>query len=89
MRQHFVEDASWRWAPFWWLFPLPFIIAADGIRFSRVFRRELALDPLMTLGRFDLTVVMAPGTVAGMGACDYTASRYACCEGSMTWHLLL
>ena len=29
------------------------------------FLRELALGPLMTFGRFDLTVLLASGTVAG------------------------
>ena len=34
------------------------------------FLRELALGPLMTFGRFDLTVLLASGTVAGTVADD-------------------
>ena len=66
------------------LFPLLFMLAADEIRFSSYFVRELALGPLMNLGRFDLAVKMAHSTVVGV-ACHRTHGRYALFEGSLTW----
>ena len=36
---------------------------SDQTRVSGVFLRELALGPLMTFGRFDLTVLLPSGTV--------------------------
>ena len=39
-------DEEWLAVLLWWLFPLPFIIAEDGIRFSETFLRELALRAL-------------------------------------------
>ena len=75
-RQHFVETwgngaAAW----FWWLFSLLLLLAAAKIRFSRAFLHELALGPLMTLGRFDLTVKMAHSMVTGKVACHRTHDR--------------
>ena len=49
---------------------------------------ELALGLLMTFGQFDVTVTLTCGTVAGTVGRHHTASRYACCEGSLTWHFL-
>ena len=39
---------------------------SEWTRVSGTFLHELALSPLMTFGRFDLTVLLACGTVAGM-----------------------
>ena len=44
----------------------------DRTRVSGAFLRELALGPLMTFGRFDLTVLLACGTVAGTVVSDRT-----------------
>ena len=44
----------------------------DRTRVSGLFLRELALDPLMTFGRLDLTVLLALGTVAGTVGDDRT-----------------
>ena len=59
----------------WVLFPLPFIVAADEIRFLATFLRELSLGPLMTFSRFDQTVEMALSTVPGVVTCDRTSGR--------------
>ena len=45
---------------------------SDRTRVSGVFLRELALGPLMTFGRFDLTVLLASGTVVGTVGDDHT-----------------
>ena len=44
----------------------------DRTRVSGAFLRELALGPLMTFGRFDLTVLLAYGTVASTVGVDHT-----------------
>ena len=53
------------------MFPLLIMGAPNVISFSGAFLRELDLEPLMTLSRFDLTVLMAPGMVT----CDHTSAR--------------
>ena len=45
---------------------------SDRTRVSGLFLRELALDPLMTFGRLDLTVLLALGTVTGTVGDDRT-----------------
>ena len=62
---------------------------SDRTRVSGVFLRELALAPLMTFGRFDLTVLLASGTVAGTVADDHTKVVKCSTRASLDGFLIL
>ena len=65
------------------------ICCSDRTRVSRVFLRELALGPLMTFGRFDLTVLLASGMVAGTVGDDRTMVLKCSARASLDGFLIL
>ena len=73
----------------WVLFSLLYMGASKGIRFSDAFLRELALDPLMTFGRLDLTVLLALGTVAGTVGDDRTMTVQCSARAPLNGFLIL
>ena len=62
---------------------------SDRTRVSGLFLRELALDPLMTFGRLELTMLLVLGTVAGTVGDDRTMTIKCPARASLNGFLIL